>query len=789
MFEFLFKYSRVVYEEGIWAIRYMPAWGWLVLILAIVVLLFALIYRKTIAPTSTLFKGLLATLKAVAILLILLMLAEPFISITTIVPKKGTVLVLLDDSESMSIKDENGQQRRVDKVDAWYGNQENAGVRKALEENFNVLTYRFDEKASPVNEKDILSADGKFTDIASALQFAAKQTQTHPVSSVIIVTDGVQTSQNKKDGNTENVQKDPLQVAAILKNASIPIYTVGVGSEIRNDIQLTNVTSSRSVTENDIVEMTALVHSRIGDARKVNLELLEDGRIIDSREITLANKYNRVNLTHKPTKKGHLQYTARVVPEKDEIITVNNEKHFLVNNEDRIARILYVEELHPWEFKFIKRAIDLDKSLQLVSLVRTGPEKFYRQGIRNQNELANGFPASKGELFSYQAVIIGSISADFLAQDQLDMLKAFVSERGGGLLMLGGPQSFSQGGWQNTPIAEILPVELLNEADAAKHYFNPLRLKEFKLQLTPEGVRSPILQFSTEEQQNRELWEEIPDLKGYNPVGAAKPGATVLALHPLSQPDREKIILAEQRYGRGRSMIIATSTTWLWQMQLEAADMRHETFWRQVVRWLALSAPDPVAVTLEKDNYNPGESVSLQVNALDSSFSAVKNAQITVSVASPFKSANNESTQISRGDPPVGAIRMLDVLPDLSRPGQYKADFVPKEEGMYEIEVQATDQAGKFLGRSTASFFVSENHVEFNRPDLQEPLLKRIAEISEGKYMHISAADNIADQLAIAKSSYSKTVERDIWDSPAVYFAILLLLAAEWATRRARGLS
>lgn len=177
----------------------------------------------------------------------------------------------------------------------------------------------------------------------------------------------------------------------------------------------------------------------------------------------------------------------------------------------------------------------------------------------------------------------------------------------------------------------------------------------------------------------------------------------------------------------------------------------------------------------------------MHINALDSSFKAVNNANLTVTVTAPFDSGAR--SQVSRGDPPVGSIRILDVLPDLTRPGQYKAQFSPLDEGLYEIEVQATDQAGKFLGRASSSFFVSENHVEFQRPDLQEPILKRISEISGGKYMHISAADNIADELAVAESSYSKTVERDIWDSPALFFAILLLLAAEWIARRAKGLS
>lgn len=786
MFEFLFKYSKIVYEQGIWAFRNMPGWGWLLLAVVALAAVLFFIYRKTIAPTSALLRASLASLKIAALLIILLIIAEPFISITSIVPKKGTVLVLLDNSESMSITDSDDQKSRAEKVSQWLGSNQNPGIKKALEQNFNVLIYQFGEAVTPLDESDSLQATGKFTDLTSALAFAEKQTQTHPISSVILVTDGAET-QSSATSQSENAGSDPLQLSATLKNADIPVYTVGVGSEIVDDIQLTNISSSHSVTENDIVEMTALIHTRNTNQRTATIELLEDGEVIETTQVALNNKYTRVNLTHQPGKKGFLQYTARIVPDEDEIIEVNNERHFLVNNEEKVAQILYVEELHPWEFKFLKRAIDLDKSLRLISLVRTGPEKFYRQGIQSENELKTGFPRTKSELYSYEAIIIGSIGADLLTEEQQRLLKSYVSERGGGLLMLGGPKAFTQGGWQNTEIVDILPVDLLDDAEAAQAYSNPLRLQEFQLQLTPEGLRSPILQLSPDLQMNREMWLGMPELKGYNPLGAAKPGASVLGIHPLSQPDREKIIIAEQRYGRGRSMVIANSTIWLWQMKLEAADVRHETFWRQVVRWLALSAPEPVAVHQQKENYSPGEQVTMQINALDSSFSAVNNANLTVEVTVPFGA--NGRGETGRGDPPVGASRMLDVLPDLSRPGQYKAQFNPGAEGLYQVDVTANDPAGKFLGHATTSFFVADNHIEFQRPDLQESLLKRIAEISGGKYLHISTADNIADELAIAKSSYSKTVERDIWDSPALFFIILLLLAAEWIARRAKGLS
>ena len=91
--------------------------------------------------------------------------------------------------------------------------------------------------------------------------------------------------------------------------------------------------------------------------------------------------------------------------------------------------------------------MDGDKNLRVVTLLRTSENKFYRVGVDDAEELQDGFPKTREELYRYRGLILGSIEASFFSADQLRMIGEFVSERGGGLLMLGGRHSFSEGGY------------------------------------------------------------------------------------------------------------------------------------------------------------------------------------------------------------------------------------------------------------------------------------------------------------------------------------------------------
>jgi uncharacterized membrane protein len=552
----------------------------------------------------------------------------------------------------------------------------------------------------------------------------------------------------------------------------VPIFTVGAGAKIANDLQVAKVEATRSVLEKARVEVAAMLQARGHAGETVAVELREGEKTVQRQSVTLGERGARVSFQFTPERKGFVKYTVAVPAVRHEAVTANNETSFLIDSRDRTARILYVEELHPWEFKFLSRAVDGDPALQLTSLLKTGPEKYLRLGLRNASELREGFPTKREELFGYHAVVIGSMSASFFTKAQLELIRGFVAERGGGFMMLGGMHALSQGGYNNTVIDEILPVQLPPLPEADGRAFPPQLQEEFRFTPTPEGLASPLLQLEAETVANSQRWENLPLLQGYNPLGPAKPGASILAVHPMHQAGAPRILLATQRYGRGRTAVLATSTTWRWQMHLDHRDMTHERFWRQLLRWSSLQSPEPVRITLERESFSPAEPMTIQVSVMDSSFATQENANVELRVIAP------------NGEPVA-----LAASPDLRQPGSYLAPFEPSQEGLYTVEVLAHDQAGHYLGKAENAFFVEPSHAELMHADLQAPLLQRLAEISGGRYFHLSEAQNLPDAITVSKSSYSKLTEQEIWDAPIFFLAIAILLAAEWFIRRSKGLS
>jgi uncharacterized membrane protein len=760
MVEFLLKYSPVVISEGRFAFKSLPS---LIILIAVVVILATAVwasYRKTTLPLNRLFKNALLAMKFAVIALLLFLLLEPILTLTTVVPQKSSLVVLVDDSKSMSIRDVGSQASRLSYASSLLGGAERPGLLADVGKNFKLQTFKFSSEVEYLRDVSGATAKGTVSDLGKSLRFAADLADQAAVSGVILLTDGA-----------NNGEEDPLETAALMKNKKAPVYVVGIGSERAEDIEITKVTANPSAIENSVIEISALVKNRNMDDKPIELELRQEGAIIKKQTEQIKGATTRVSMKFSPTKRGFVRYTLTALPKTTEAIKENNSKSFLVDNRSRQARILYVEGYPRAEFKYLRRALTGDESIELVSLLRTGEDKFYRQGIKDQNELHDGYPKSRHDLFKYDAVIFGSIEAGFFTNEELENTLEFVAQRGGGFLMLGGFNSFGQGGFANTAIEKLLPAELPYQNSAMMSNASAFKDK-FKLVLTPEGLAHPIMQLSTVEADNANLWPSLPDLEGYNSLGRAKPGATILAVHPLSEEQDPKVILALQRYGSGRSMAFATSSSWHWQMSMPHEDMSHERFWRQLLRWLALSAPRPLEAHTDKESYVPFEQATIKVDVRDSTYNYVNDAVIKASVTTPSG-------------------KIIDLPFNWSSNGkvEYIGTLQPEEQGLYVVDVAAYSAKGELLGRTETAFFVEESTAEFTNAQLQSGLLKRIAEISGGKYYHQDEAQNLADEIAVMESSYSKLVEYDLWDMPLVFLLVVVILGLEWYARRSKGLS
>ncbi len=767
MFEFLFKYSPVIFSEGAVTFNYLPSLVFLLLMAVAFAVSIWVIYQRTTIELSRVFKGTLIGLKIFAILILLFLLLEPVVTVSRVMPRKSSLIVLVDDSKSMSIKDVGRGKSRQSFALELLGNPDKPGLSQSLKENFKTQMYKFSSDVRHLPESNDLSADGAATDLAKGLEFAEQLGKQTAVSGVVLITDGV-----------DNGNSDPLGVASALKANGLPVFVVGVGSEQTKDVELAKVAANHSVIENSVVELSALIKNKNLEDQNVELELREEGRVIKRQSVILKGSATRASLKFSPARKGFVRYSLTVLAKQKESIEENNSKRFLIDNRSRQARVLYVEGHPRAEFKFIRRALDGDESIDLVSLLRTrkagagdSPEaksKFYRQGVKNQLELQSGYPVTKQDLFKYDAIIFGSIEQEFFNDVQLQNTLEFVSQRGGGFLMLGGSHSFAQGGYSKSVIEKLLPVELPPQSLSGRLASSD----KYRLLITPEGYRNAILQLASDDASNRAAWDKLSELAGHNPLGRAKPGATILAVHPLSESQNPKIIMAQQRFGRGRSMAFAAASSWLWQMGMPHQDTSHERFWRQVMRWLALNSPAPIESHLDKDSYVPNEQVTLKIDVRDSSYATINDATIKATIRKPSGGRISVPFRWSSN----GAVEYLGV-------------YHPDEEGMYLAEVNAYSASGEFLGKSESAFYVEESKAEFANAHLQSTFLKRIADVSGGKYYHQDEAKDMASEISVMHSSYSKLVDHDLWDMPIWFLLVAVILCVEWYVRRGRGLS
>jgi uncharacterized membrane protein len=379
-----------------------------------------------------------------------------------------------------------------------------------------------------------------------------------------------------------------------------------------------------------------------------------------------------------------------------------------------------------------------------------------------------GFPKTREELFAYRAIILGSVEAASFSPDQLRMLADFVSKRGGGLLMIGGRRAFAEGGWAGTPVAEVLPVEI-EGAPARGSQPEALWLS---VRPTREGSNFPVTTLEATDKSSSDRWNELPRVTTVNPVQRARPGATVLL---TGEDDRrqEHIVLAYQRYGRGKSLVFPIQDSFIWKMDatIPVTDTTHSTFWRRMVRWLVDGVPDHVAIMTDSDRVEPGEPIQLSAEVVDPAFVEVNDAQVTATVRAPSGKTS---------DVPLQWI--------VTKDGEYRATFVPDEAGLWEVSAKAT-RGQQDLGASTIHTRASAGDSEYFDAAMRSSLLQRIAEETGGHFFTPADALKLPEAISYSGRGVTVVEERDLWDMPLVLFVLLALIAGEWGFRRKLGLA
>src|SRR6266487_143825 len=506
VFEFFFKYKPIVYEKGRLAFQLVGSPGWFILFVLAAAAGAYYAYRNVARDKYSV--GLVV-LRAVTFSVRAFIFLRPVLNISTVLPQESYLAVVIDNSESMKIKDD-GQISRAEQLQKQFVA---TNFFKRLSDKFKIRTYRFDRSAERIERPDQMTFAGKRTRLESATDLLQQELGTVPLSGVVLITDG-----------GDNASKQWTESLSKLESRHIPFYTVGVGSEnITQDAEIVNVAAPRTTLKESTATVDVSYRSHGFRGRKATLYVRENGVLLKTEQVTLAADGEIAETSlDLPVKNEGTRLFSFSLQAPDDRIAENNTLDALVEIKNDHPQILYIEGEPRWEFKFLHRAMQDDPNIRLVTLLRSSQNKFYRQGIDKEEMLSEGFPKKREELFAYKGLIFGSIESTFFSQDQLKNVVDFVSNRGGGFLMMGGRNSFSGGRYQNSPIADILPVQM------AAGDRTPI-IGRLKMAITDYGKTHPLMKLTPDVAANVKQWNDLPPLNDFNKTLDAKLGAVVLA--------------------------------------------------------------------------------------------------------------------------------------------------------------------------------------------------------------------------------------------------------------------
>ncbi len=749
MFEFLFKYPLSVFEKGqLVLLGSWPRWALVIAVLAAAVGLAVFLVR----PRRQFIKALrgyrsivLWALDWLLLAVLLLLLWQPAISVTALKQNQNIIAVVVDDSRSMSLKD-SGDSREQEAVHLL----EN-GLLKDLQSHYQVRLYRLGGSVERINSLSQLSAQQPATQIGRGLRQLADEAATLPIGSIVLASDGA-----------DNAGGIDQKTMAELQRRRLPVNTIGFGStELSKDLELDGFTVSNKALEGSRLEAQITIRQNGFNGKQTRLNLSGGGKVLASRDIVLSNTGKQTeSLEFNAGTAGVQSLEVRIDPLDGETNSENNRLTRVLLVTTGKHRILYVEGEPRWEYKFIRRAVDDDPAISVVSMLRTTQNKIYRQGISSPDELAEGFPTKPEDLFEYDGLLIGSVEEAFFTPGQAQAIKSFVDRRGGGLLLLAGRWALSDGGYYVAPFSDLLPTEL----PARKNTFQ----RDFvAAELTDAGRRSMVCRIEDDADKSNRHWEILPYLANYQDPGTPKPGAVVLANVDLG--GKRLPLLITENYGRGRTGIFATSGSWRWRMQQPLGDVSQETFWRQLLRWVVSATPTRVVASTPDSNLEDEGQIEFRAEVRDQQYELASNAEVEAKIVKPD-----------------GTAETVPLRPDPLLAGMYSAEWQADHTGSYVAEVTAR-QAGKVLGKDSLTFRREDGRAEYFHREQNKDLLTKLAEQTGGRYYSPGDAKALTREISFSEAGITGREIKEIWDMPAVFLFVCGLKATEWLLRRRWG--
>ncbi len=600
------------------------------------------------------------------------------------------------------------------------------------------------------------------TDYGKVFVDLKKHYEKKPLAGVFLFTDGADLTHASGDPSRELVEN--------LAGFKSPVHTFQAGTnDSFKDLSIQSLEVPDFGFVHQPIKLTVTLNASSMGNKNIPLVLKEGRNILISKmvEIRKDQADYKVDLQFTPRDLGKRVYSLSVPLFAGESIATNNHRNFQVKVIRDRTRILHLNGRPAWDSRYLREVLVSNPKVDLLSffILRT-----LSDDVAAPTSELSLIPFPSNLLFndylnSFDLVIFQNFRFEsFIDKKLLSNIKTYVQE-GGAFLMIGGELSFQGGGYDRTPIEDILPVTMQK---AVKNFSS----EEFKPVVEKNLQHHPILRLEKKEAFNQKTWQSLPLLNGLNLGLTAKPKSHVL----IGYKKKGSLVpvLAAAKTGKGRTAILATDSSWNWNFRRvgEGGSGRYyERFWNNVIDWIT-NAPETRLLRLEsdKERYKEGEEVLVRFNALKEDYTPASGEKVNLTL---IKVSGESEKHLLESD----------------QNGDGVFQFLPDREGFYSVEIELDRNGVKMSDK--ISFGVSGETAEFDKPLVNAALLKNIAAITGGKYEILDAAKDLSgyrfENPEVLVQTKRKTFS--LWDNWWSYGLLVGFLMIDWWTRRKSGLS
>lgn len=736
------------------------------------------------------------------------------------VPKSqlNAVAVLLDNSRSMRALYQKPNAATVSSTTSSVGVEpdalldsfsevidDEAGWIKDLGAQYRIRKYLFAGQLKSVEDFKRWDGSEYESNLQGALETLNTRYSTQPPAAIVLITDGRST-------NSVGLQ----DTCKSLSDSKVPVFPVVIppqGDQGR-DLWIQDVSVQTSDFEIAPVTISAAVGHRGFTSEKVEIRLEDmEQKLLQNQfiEISPGSRKHAIRFQFRPKETGSSGYriVCRCVRETPgmEVTLDNNHRYVAVDRAIGPYRILYLAGRPNWEYKFMQRALSEDAEVSLTALIRiaskqpkfsfrakgsddTNPlfsgfedisdeekEKynepvFARLGVVGKEELAKGFPKDAQELFAYSLIIIDDLETEFFTVDQLQLLRQFVAQRGGSLLMLGGQESMRGRKFRDSVLGQLLPVY----GDPSEPEMLIPSLEQdapdtIRYQLSREGWLLPYLRLHDNEIDENKRLEQMPVFQVWNRTSQVKAGARILVEYPM--PDGQKApLLVMQKFGKGTTGAMMVGDLWRWALMNK--DEKTSPFyqgWRQLVRGMIVDIPRRVQMTGRVDSMQNSKRL-IDVQVRDEQFASMDNAMVEIHIK-----------------PPKGDSMTIKATSSMQTAGLYQTSFLMRDSGVYHVTAKAHASDGSAIEESQMAFVYEPEAEELANISISEESLASIAKSTGGELISPRDLGSILEKIPVDRLRFTQTRTSPLWHTPWLLGIAIGSLAIEWWWRRRYGMA